>query len=423
MRRGPPLAQVAQMKRLRKLQDVTRWRLCLGCGACRWFCPQQAIRLVEFPAEGIRPVVDTTRCGADCTCLHVCPVVASEFFVPAPLPRNGVEKEWGPILELWEGHATDPQIRYSGSSGGALTAIAAYCLEKRGMEGVLHIGADFEDPLRNRTYLSRSRGDLLQRTGSRYAPASVCDRLDWVEAAQQPCVVIGRPVEIAALRNAERLRPGLRAKVGVALSFFCAESPASAGTAALLQRLGVAPSEVEEVRYRGCGWPGEFTVRRRGEAEPSLRLNYQESWGFLQAYRPWAAHLWPDGTGELADISCGDPWYEAPDGSNPGFSLIVVRTERGREILHGAMAAGYLDLKRAELWKLEKSQAGLLEKKGAIWGRRLALRMLGLPVTEFRGLDLFHCWKRLPFKAKVKSVLGTLRRVLLRKLYRPVVFP
>ena len=77
-------------------------------------------------------------------------------------------------------------------------------------------------------------------------------------------------------------------------------------------------------------------------------------------------------------------------------------------------------LQPAEQWKLTKSQSGLLEKKGAIWGRSMALRMLGLPVTRFAGLDLWHSWKQLTMEDKLRSTLGTVRRVLTRKLYRPM---
>jgi coenzyme F420 hydrogenase subunit beta len=327
--------------------------------------------------------------------------------------------EWGPVLEIWEGYATEPEIRFQGSSGGALTAISAYCLEQAGMYGVLHIGPDEHDPIRNRTRLSRTRQELLAASGSRYSPASVCNHLEWVEQAPGPCVIIGKPSEVAGLRNAERLRPALASKVGVALSFFCAETPSTRGTLSLLQKMGVDRGSLTELRYRGRGWPGYFAPMDHRKAD-SPKMTYRESWGFLQAFRPWAVHMWPDGTGELADISCGDPWYEQPDGRNAGFSLIVVRTVKGREILRGARAAGYLELQPAERWKLEKSQSGLVLKKGTVWGRRLALRLMGLPVTRFNGLQLFHCWRKLPLREKLRSIVGTLRRVVVRQLYRPV---
>ncbi len=407
-------------RRIQRLTDVVDWRLCVGCGLCAYICPEHRVRLVDIVNEGIRPeVTGDGPCAGGCQCLQACPAVATDFG-----RGNGVAhadefaREWGPVLEIWEGHATDPTIRFQGSSGGALTAIAAYCLEQAGMHGVLHIGPDESDPVRNRTRLSRTRADLLSACGSRYSPASVCNHLEWVEQAPAPCVVIGRPAEMAALRNAERLRPALATKVGVALSFFCAESPSTQGTLALLEKMGANREGIVELRYRGRGWPGHFApVSARKKDLP--RLTYRESWGFLQAFRPWSVQLWPDGAGELADISCGDPWYEQPDGKNPGFSLVIARTERGREILRGARASGYLNLQPAERWKLERSQSGLVLKKGAVWGRRLALRLMGLPVTRCHGLNLFHCWRKLSLVEKLRSVVGTLRRVLVRRLYRP----
>ena len=84
------------------------------------------------------------------------------------------------------------------------------------------------------------------------------------------------------------------------------------------------------------------------------------------------------------------------------FSLVVAGTERGKEIVEAAMRAGYLKLKPAEHWKLVKSQQGLLDKKGSVWGRRLALRLLGLPITRLPGLDLFHCWRTLSWTARFR---------------------
>ncbi len=409
------------MRRILSLADVVAWRLCVGCGACAYICPEQKVRLFDFIHEGIRPVVEGD-CGHCPDCLAVCPAVQSDFRRASSADGSpadvAFEKEWGPVTGIWEGYATDPEIRFAGSSGGALTALAAYCVEMLGMHGVLHTGRDPAAPIRNRTRLSRTRKELLEAAGSRYSPASVGNGLGLVENAPSPCVIIGRPVEIAAVRNACQLRPRLAAKVGVMLSFYCAETPPFAGTLALLQRVGIPPEQVKELRYRGHGWPGHFAVEGGDGIEQRAKMTYRESWGFLQAFRPWSAHLWPDGGGELADVSCGDPWYVEPDGLNPGFSLVVARTARGRELVEGAMRAGYLTLQPAEPWKLIRSQQGLLEKKGAVWGRRLALKMLGLPTMRLPGLDLYHSWRRLPVSQKLRSVLGTLRRALQRGLYR-----
>jgi len=411
------------MAHIKKLSDVVSWRLCLGCGACAYICPEQKIQLVDFFAEGIRPVVAAADCQECRQCLDVCPAVQSDYrHAPAKSSTfsDAFTREWGPVIALWEGHATDTEIRFKGSSGGVLTAISAYCLEVLGMHGVLQIGQDPDDPVRNRTRLTQTREELLAATGSRYAPASVCNGLGLVEAAPAPCVVIGKPSEIAAVRNARAMRPELDRKIGVTLSFFCAETPATRGTVSLLKQLGVDPAALRDLRYRGLGWPGHFAPAMRGDTKPCYKVTYRKSWAFLEAFRPWSVQLWPDGAGELADITCGDPWYQQPDGKNPGFSLVLARTDRGCKIIKGAIAAGYLELEPAEPWKLVQSQSGLMVKKSSVWGRRLALQLFQLPVTRFEGLFLWRYWKTLSVEDKLRSILGTIHRIWTRQLFKPL---
>ena len=403
------------------VQQVTAWRLCLGCGACAFVCPEKKIRLVDVEEEGIRPVLANEACAACTLCLDVCPGYENDH----TLLSNGsgglpeLKTVCGTVLEIWEGHAHDPEIRFKGSSGGLITALSAYCLEQAGMHGVLHIGGDPADPIRNRTFFSRSRAELLSRAGSRYAPASACDRLDLIESAPAPCVFIGQPSEVTALRKTQRLRPELNEKVGLAVSFFCAGSPATKGTLELLRSHRVDLSRIQELRYRGNGWPGHFTVTLKGESAPALRMTYKDSWGIVQAYRPFSVHLCPDGTGEDADISCGDPWYREVKEGDPGSSLVLARTRQGSRIIRGAMDAGYIHLEPSTPQRLIDSQRNLLAKRGAVWGRTGTLRLLGIPAPKLKGFHLFKSWCRLPLEDKLRSTFGTARRVLVRKYFRP----
>jgi len=380
--------------------------------------------MIDVDHLGVRPKFSENVSPASVKeAMLACPTVSSDFGILRrrddyePAVDSKTEAAWGAITGIWEGHAGDDEIRFKGSSGGALTAISQYCLEVLEMHGVLHTGQNRDDPIRNKSRLSRSREELLEVVGSRYSPASVCDGLEMVETAPKPCVVIGKPVEIAATRNAMNLRPALEKNVGLTLSFFCAETPPTKATRSLLEKLGVAEGALKSLRYRGYGWPGYFVTQCASE-EPKQHWIYDKTWAYLQQYRPWAVHQWPDGSGELADISCGDPWYEEPDGENPGFSLLVARTRLGREIIEGAIEHGYLTATPAEVWKLEKSQAGLLRKKGAVWGRRQMHRVMGMPNAKFKDVDLFSIWLDLPFRTKVRSTLGTLQRIWRRRLWK-----
>jgi coenzyme F420 hydrogenase subunit beta len=131
-------------------------------------------------------------------------------------------------------------------------------------------------------------------------------------------------------------------KIGLTLSFFCAGSPAIRGTIDLIRSRGIDPHDVTDIRYRGHGWPGNFSVHVKDREEPVIEMTYAESWAFLQKYRTWGVHLWPDGAGEHADISCGDPWYRKVIPGEPGSSLVLARTERGRAFVEEAIRDGVL---------------------------------------------------------------------------------
>lgn len=410
--------------RFKNVSDVAAWRLCLGCGACAYICAKKQVNLIDVLDEGIRPFVDERECGVCSDCLQVCPAYGNDHSEMST--RSGTIPElfegFGPVLEVWDGYAADREIRHRGASGGVLTALGLYCIEREHMHGVCHVGADPGRLLGNSTRLSRSRDELLACTGSRYAPASACDSLHSIANAPSPCVFVGQPSEVTALRKAEKLRPELKEKVGLVLSFFCAGSPSRKGTLDLLRNAGLDPAGVEAVRYRGFGWPGMFSARRHGEASFSTVMSYPKSWAFLQKYRPYSIHLWPDNSGEDADITCGDPWYRKVREDSEGYSLLAVRTEVGRQILQGAMDAGYVCLEKVEPAKLAASQLGFPSKRGAVWGRVNTMRAFGLPVPKIRGYSLFANWLRLPLVDKLKSTLGTARRILRRKYFRPLRF-
>lgn len=326
------------------------------------------------------------------------------------------DHEFGAALEIWEGYAADPEIRYRGSSGGALTSLALYCLEREGMEFVLHTAMDAAKPWANTTVKSRSRAEILARTGSRYAPASPCDGLPSIEESAGPCVFIGKPCDTAAVFRMRQTRPALDRNLGLVLTFFCAGTPSERGTLDLLHSLGTDPADVQSVRYRGEGWPGKFKVLCGDGGEKSL--TYGESWGALTRYRPARCHLCPDGLGRVADISCGDAWDKFEENGDAGRSLILVRTARGREILRRAMAAGYVTARPSGSAQVMAAQSNLLGRRREIFGRLLAMRMLGVPVPRLVGFSLLRSWLRLPFLKKARTVAGTMARLVQRGRWR-----
>jgi coenzyme F420 hydrogenase subunit beta len=236
--------------------------------------------------------------------------------------------------------------------------------------------------------------------------------------------VIGKPCDIAAVHKAQQEHPELRTRIGATIAFFCAGTPTTAATFDLLKRLGVDdPADVVDIRYRGNGWPGKtaVTVRTRNGLE-TRKLTYEEAWGgILTNRKQWRCHVCADHTGEFADIAVGDPWYRAVEPGEPGRSLILVRTERGRRLLKTAIERGYITAERADPQILPRSQRNLLRGRGAVWARLVACRLLGVATPRYRGFPMFRFWwSQLTLSEKLRSLAGTARRVRRRGLRRRI---
>lgn len=410
------------MGKIQNVMDVASWRLCSGCGACAPACPEKAIELVDIEDQGIRPVIAPSGCDDCGQCLEACPGIELNHSRFDEQTLLELRESWGPVLEVWEGYASDPQIRFKGSSGGVITALSLYCLEVEKMAGVLHTGNDRQNPLKNIPVFSRTKDDLLSCTGSRYSPASPCEKFGWIEKEQRQSVFVGKPCDVAALRKSQKFNDPLNKQVGLALSFFCAGTPSTLGTKMILKQFNLDSSQVKSFRYRGNGWPGMATATLKEGENQVKQMSYEDSWGkILSKHVQFRCRLCPDSTGEFADISCCDAWYRPSKAGDPGRSLVLVRTEKGRVILRKAIKANYVTLEQAEPFKIAASQPSLLNKRRQLGGRLMAMRLMRVPTPVYKGFSLFTNWRRLPLKAQARSVIGTIVRIVQRKWNKPMV--
>lgn len=405
---------------------VVACNLCTGCGACAGAFPD-FIRMVDDPLNGRRPVVAKGASAHDAAtqAVNLCAGTGADF---TSLPRtDAIDRDWGPVLAAWQGHATDTEIRHRGSSGGAVTALALFALHSGLAQGVAHIAARRDDPRLNEAVISHDRAGLLRGAGSRYAQASPAENLGAIAAGDAPVAFIGKPCDVASVAMAAQDDAALAAKLPLTIAIFCAGAPNLNATETLLDRLEVPKgAQLTDLRYRGAGWPGLMQARWRDETgteQTSKGIPYAVGWGsILQAERRWRCRICTDHTGAFADISVGDPWHTPPAGhEDAGRSLIVARTARGLAFVEAALAAGILSAVREDRDAIARAQPGLAATLGAVWGRRLVMRLAGMPVPADRGLPLLQHWLALSGRAKLSSLAGTLRRVLKARLWRPVV--
>lgn len=402
------------MRKIKTYKDVVGWGLCIGCGVCYGLGGEGAPDNLIDTIEGIHPHFNKNS-HTHSQFLEACPgYKVDSTLVHQEKSEKNESVLIGPVKSIYCGYATDEEVRYISSSGGIITALCLYCLEKEDIGYVIHTGIDPNRPWVNKTVVSRSREELIARSGSRYVASSPCESIPIIERSNERTIFVGKPCDIAAMRKAIQYHPKLVENIYLFLTFFCAGTPSTQGPQKLIEKMGLNIENVKAVSYRGRGWPGYFRVQLRDGTEKTL--SYTESWGYIQGFRPLRCHLCPDGLGELSDISSGDAWDRFNEG-DIGRSYILIRTNIGNEIMQRAVEAGYLDLEEASASNVIAAQR-LIERRKQLHGRLVARRLFGIPNPKYPGFFLSKAWSTVPLSTKFKTLLGTMRRVVKRGLWR-----
>ncbi|MEJ2271126.1 MAG: coenzyme F420 hydrogenase/dehydrogenase beta subunit N-terminal domain-containing protein, partial [Candidatus Bathyarchaeota archaeon] len=151
----------------KKLLQTIENNLCTRCGACVGVCPHECLLLDgnNFPAQ-------KQPCPIECNlCLRICPGAEVNF---SKLTKNifgkcfQVTNPMGEFQKIFVGHAIDKKIRENASSGGVITQLLVYLLEKREIVGAVVTTGDSIDLWKAKPFLALSKEEILKATQSKY---------------------------------------------------------------------------------------------------------------------------------------------------------------------------------------------------------------------------------------------------------------
>lgn len=403
------------------LRQIIDQELCTGCGLCASIMGAKRARMAMAGPGYLRPVLaEAPDAGEEALFATICP--GAQVAMPAPPAGSADPVDFGPVLAVRTGHATDPDLRHRASSGGALSAMLQHLLAA-GPEGpdkaaryVLHVGADPEVPWLNEVGLSQDAGAVAERAGSRYAPSAPLAMLVACLDRNERFVVVGKPCDIAALRAYARHDERVDRLVVAMIAFMCGGVPSEAGIRALLARMEAPAEAVRQFRYRGNGWPGYATAAlASGETR---QISYARSWGeVLSKHMQFRCKICADGTGMSADLVCADAWYGDARGyplfdEQEGRSLILARTPRGLALLEASQAAGRLEAAPATMADVLAMQPYQARRTRLTLSRLLAFRLTGQAVTRYVGFALLRAAWRAGLAANLRSFGGAFLRGL-----------
>jgi coenzyme F420 hydrogenase subunit beta len=400
------------------LNKVLQSSMCAGCGLCQSAFGEEKIQ-VKIDNNGFyRPtVINPLNATENEQLKKFCPgIVVKKEKEQSPL----YDSIWGEMHSCIIGASSDETTRSEASSGGAISSLLKYLLSEKLVDAVIHIGASEEVPYINEVKISTNEVQILQNANSRYAASAPLVNLHQFLKREdhKSFAFVGKPCDVAALRQYSKINPEVEQKIKYFLSFFCAGVPSTNATLDIVDAMAIEMDEVKKIDYRKEGWPGFFRVTDKNDR--TYKLSYSFTWMKLLSPKvQFRCKVCPDGVGHLSDIVCADGW-DSFDGKGfptfknaPGKSIIISRTAKGEELLQHAIDGNAI-LKLEEIRdfrKIDRMQPGQMSKKRYHLARKLAAMVkTGFVVSS----NVEFYWSATftqSLLVQIKNFFGTLKRI------------
>lgn len=302
---------------------------CTGCSACTEAC--------LFPSEeGILPInlinnnnlmipeINHDICVECMACYKACP---NEEKLQSSLT---FEEYKAMIGNCYYGYSLDEEHRYNSATGGIVTEIASYLLDKKLVDGVLSSYQDEDNNIVSKIFTESSK--IKQSNGSIYRQVNLLNGLEkkLADYENKTILVIGLPCHILGLSKLKAVKSFRQKKINfLTISIFCKQTKQEEFSDFIRNLLDV--KEKKSIRYRGNGWPGSSSIENKNILTSNPKLNlFWSSYAFTPEY----CFSCNDPLGLIADISVGDAWLKEYLNDTIGSSLFIANTQIGKIFLN-----------------------------------------------------------------------------------------
>lgn len=288
----------------------------------------------------------------------------------------------GIVDRMWTGHATDPDVRRRGASGGITTRVLIHLLETGRIDGAVLARQDLPIPGEASWFIARSKQEILECAGSVYIPVPMLESLTAFRPGERyamTCV----PEQSAALRVLQHAGHEQAQQVRFLLGPYTGTALYPGAIRALMRSKGIANSEaITSLQWRAGEWPGYLEIKTAsGKSVRSKKVYYN----FLIPFYVTRASLQSmDFANEFTDLSVGDAWSPKFESLGAGFSVIASRTETMSGILLEMQDAGLLDLTTVDPLEASAMHGHMIDfKKRGGYLRNRWRSTLGLAAPDY----------------------------------------
>jgi len=289
-------------------------------------------------------IVQTGLCNGCGTCYSICPQDAM-ISINNNLARN---KLIGNHNQLLYGYSLDDDLRYRASSGGIISTLLRYLVEKSIIDGFVLVGSSKATPFLNEPFVSTNVDDIYKYAGTRYFPIPVNKILKEINSREGKFAIVGTPCQIYGITKYERTNGKIKDKIYVKIGLFCGGAPNLNAYKYYMFAHKVKEENLNSI-YRGFGWPGNNVFEYNDGKKILLPKQPTDFWGstyytlsFLPVFAQKRCLSCIDRFSSFADISVGDAWLARFRDDKKGTSLIITRNDEIDRILLEMKKEGYI---------------------------------------------------------------------------------
>ena len=294
-------------------------------------------------------------------------------------------KNWliGNYKKIFIGHWKDEKIRRNGASGGVLSGIQLYLLNKELADGAITLRMRKDKPYLTEPIMATTELEILEGAQSKYTTAPLNQILSQLPGNYRSLVYTGLPEEIGAIRMLQIVNHPSVKNINYVLGTFYGEAIGFSAIKSFLRAHGIKDvSQIKSLQFRAGEWPGYMRIELKNGKVFSVQKFYANY--LIPSHITKFSLYQVDYMAELADISVGDAWAPSYELQGGGWSVILARSQKGLELLEQLKKEDEIHLEEiGEKELVEMHSHGLDFKKRGAFIRIAKRRAKGLPVPEY----------------------------------------
>jgi len=327
--------------------------LCTGCGACVGLCPYQVIYHDR--------TVQLHQCDLEeGKCYAFCPRTATDLaalraFLFEP---DGLTPEIGAVKAYYFSQAIDPGVRAIAQHGATVTALLELALAEHLIDSAIVSSRDQESAWAEGSIANNKIG-TRKSAGSKFTVSPAVAAFNQLVTKDAGNVgVVATPCQALALAkmklNGAKDNTNKIHQLKLVIGLYCGWTLSAEKYTKLLLEKNIIPESIT-----GIDIPPGRNILEIYTNDGAKSLPLDEVQGCIRE----ACHYCMDSTAEFADISVGSARFAGDWEKVRKWNQLIVRTEKGKELVDLAVNKGILKVREAPAESLNELKAAAVNKK------------------------------------------------------------